>query len=147
VARRFSRIAETVVQKSLLKAATSTTRKNAENKIRDMIETEERLRSVKAFLELWNKWRYFYFGLEAITPRTKGQLTMIESAIEFCSTHDFNLNMMIACVHKAYEKRNLKPNFNAISTYGEEFYDKFYDQVMNDIDEVDYRARSMKRRV
>lgn len=131
----------------MLKSATPKTRKSAENKIRDMIETEERLRTVKTFLELWNKWRYFYFGLEALTPKTKSQLSMIESAIEFCSSHDFNLNMMIACVHKAHEKRNLRPNFNAVTSYGEELYDRFYDSVLNDIDEVDYRARSMKRRV
>lgn len=147
VARRFSRIAERVVQKALLKSATSTSRKSAEDKIRDMIESEERLRTVKSFLELWNKWRYFYFGLEPLNPKNKGQLSMIEGAIEFCELRDLNLNMMIACVHKAHEKRKLRPNFNAITSYGEEFYDRFYDSVLNDIDEVEYRERSMKRRV
>lgn len=146
MARRFARIAAQIVQKELLKAVKPKAKASAEVKIREMIESEERLRSVKSFLEIWNKWRYFYFSLEPISPKTKGQLSMIEGAIEFCNKNEFNLNMMIACVHKAHEKRTLRPNFSAIKLYGEEFYERFYDAVLTDIDEVEYRERSLKRR-
>lgn len=109
-----------------------------------MVETEERFKSVRGFMILWNKWRAFYFGLPDIQPKTRGQLTSIENAIEFCNENELSITMMIACVHKAFEKRRLRPSYSVIVSQGEEIYNVFYDLVIADIDRNDYVERAMK---
>ena len=78
-------------------------------------------------------------------PKTRGQLTQIENALEFIAKEGFELSVMIAVIHKAYEKRRFKPNFSAIVSYGADLYDVLYEKVMSDVDRADYERRSQDR--
>jgi len=145
LARKFADLAAKIVQSSSLAAPpTPKARRSSEKKIRTLIETEERFKSVQGFMKDWNKWRAFYFDLGEVQPKSRGQLTSIENAVEFCTTGEYNLTMMIACIHKAYTRRTMRPAFNAIVAYGADLYEKFYDEVLADLDRADYEERAMR---
>ena len=118
--------------------------KKAKKKIIDMVETEERKKSVSSFLREWNWWRDFYHKLPPVEIKTKSQLTMIENIIEFCNSNDYKINMMIACVQRAYVKYKFKPGFDVILKRGEELYDYHYDLVEADVDREDYEERAIR---
>lgn len=142
---QFRRIAERVVQKDLLKRPNKDRRKAAEKRIRDSIETEERMKTVKEFVERWNYWREKYLSATPIQPKTKSQLTSIERAIQFAEEKEFDLNILIAVIHRTHQKRKFRPGFNAVVQYGEELYEKFYDDVIADIDRWTYEEDSYSR--
>lgn len=140
---KFSRIAARIVEKDLLnRPLTKGRAKKLKEKIEKEIETEERMKSVKGFMSLWNHWRDFYYNLPPMRVKTRGQLTSIENAIEFCNDEEFELSLMIACLHKAYMKRTMRPSYSNIVSYGADLYDRFYDSVMADIDREDLAYRS-----
>lgn len=143
---KFSKLAEQIVLKSILKAPKDPRSKKAlEKKIKGKIEFEERFKSVKSFMELWNKWRLFYFDLDPIEPKNSHQLTAIENAIEFAKDNDLDMNMLIGCVHCAFRKRRFKPNFTNLYDKGIDLYEKFYDKVLGDLDRDEYHDSSSKR--
>ena len=145
LARRFADLAEKIVQKDVLATPpTPKARRDADKKIRKMIETEERFKSVKGFMIEWNRWRAFYYDLGEIQPKNRGQLTSIEKAIAFCNTEDYNLTMMIGCIHKAYSWRTVRPSYSNIVSYGTDHYAKFYDEVLADIDRAEYQERAKR---
>lgn len=112
-----------------------------------MIEKEERLKHVQDFMKVWNEYREMYLRLDPIQPKTKGHITAIENSIEYAQEKGLNLNILIACIHKMYEKRNVRPTYSDLYTYGEEAYDRYYDAVMRDIDREDYEyAAAYKKR-
>lgn len=146
LARRTQQFAALIVTKNLLRSVPSESRrKSAEKKIHDMIETEERMKTVRVFMESWNDWRNFYYDLPPMVIKNKSQLSTVESCIDFAYENRMDLSILIACVMKNYEKRNYRPNFNAILTYGEDAYKNLYDQVMADIDLREYEERSTQR--
>lgn len=145
LAQLFKSIAERVVTADLLKKPNKERRANAEQKIRDSIEKEERMKTVKEFMESWNRWRLKYLGLQPTHPKTKGQLTSIERAIEFAASKDLDLNILIAVVHKAFVKRKFRPNFYLVEQQGEELYERYYTDVMADIDRESYEEDSYGR--
>lgn len=139
----FERMADHIVSKSLLVAPKDDRKKKGiETKIRKMIETEQRLKSVKGFVELWNRWREYYFSLPPIFPKNNSQIGAIEGAIKFANDHDMNLSILIACIHHAYLKRTIRPNYTSVIAYGEEWYEKFYDKVVADVSRSDYIERA-----
>lgn len=145
LAEQFSVLAERIIAKGILKKpACPKNRKRAEDKIMDLVETDERLKTVKFFLESWNKWRDFYFDLPALEIKTKSQLTSVENAIAFINEHGLNMQLMIAAVHRAHRHRKFRPNFNTITHLGIECYDEHYDYVMADIDERNYVERASR---
>lgn len=147
MARRFAELAADIVSRAVLKAPVDRNKKSrADDKIRKAVEFDERLKHVKAFMEQWNRWRAFYLDLPPIHLKNSGQITVIEKAIDFCETHGFRLTMMIAVIHKAHEKRTMRPNFNSIALYGEEHYEKLYDDVIGDLDEADFDRKSLERK-
>ena len=146
MARRFTDFAERIVLGSLLKEQKSENKKLAvQKRLTEAYETEERMKSIREFMNRWNHWREFYFSLGPIAPKTKSQLTMIENSIAFSNEKGMDLNMVIACIHKAYKGRKFRPSFNAVELYGEEFYEKFYEDVLADIDNQDYEDASERR--
>lgn len=146
LARRFTELAERIVVGSLLKEPKEDNRKKrAQKKLADLYEKDERMRGVRDFMNDWNHWRDFYFNLAPMMPKTRGQLTIIENCIEYAKERNMSINMLIACVHKAYEKRKLKPNYNEILINGEDHYERYWDDVMADIDARDMEERAIKR--
>jgi hypothetical protein len=146
VLRQFALIAERAVTKDLLQAPkTKEQKKRAAKRIDDQIENEARRGAVAGFLDEWNRWRKFYFDLDPMEPKSKGQLTRIESAIQFCNEHKYHLPMLIACVMKSYEGGPFRPNFDAIVKRGEELYERNYDAVMADVDRAEYEETSSHR--
>lgn len=142
----FRTTALEIISKDILMAAPDPKKKKkAQKKIEDMIETDARKRSVASFLLEWNEWREFYLKAGPIVLKTKGQLTLIEDAIEFCNVNKFKTNMMIACVHRAYVGYKHNPNFDAVVRRGEELYEKNYDLVEADIDRDEYQERALGR--
>lgn len=134
-----------IISKDILTAAPDPKRKKkAQKKIEESIETDERKKSVASFLEEWNEWRDFYLKAGPITLKTKGQLTLIEDAIEFCNVNKYKINMMVACVHRAYVGYKHNPNFDAVIRRGEELYEKNYDLVEADIDREEYQERALR---
>ena len=144
--KKFSDLAEKIVLTSYLKAEDLTDRKQqAEEKIKGMIEFDERLKSVKKFLEQWNSFRHFYFGLDELVPKNKNQLTMIENAIAYANKNDLKIPMLVACVHKAFVKRKFMPGFQEILFRGVEHYERYYDGVMADIGKASYEENARNR--
>lgn len=143
---RFSRLAEEIVAKNLIKTPTEEKRVlRGEAGLRKQAEFQERLKSVKDFMKHWNFWRRFYFDLPPIEPKTSGQLTTIEKCIDFAKDNDMNLSVLIGVVHKGFEYRRFKPNYNSILLYGEELYEKFHSRVTADIDQKEYEKRALNR--
>lgn len=103
------------------------------------------MRTVKDFMVQWNYWREFYFDLGPIQPKTKAQLTVIEDAIEFANKNDLKLPILIGAVHKAYLKRNFRPSYNVIVAYGLEYYDRYYDDIISDLDRKEYEDAASLR--
>ena len=142
VRKRFAALAERIVIKDDLKKVK---KKNiVYKKIRDLHETDVRERSIEDFLEIWNRWRRFYFDVKDMKAKTKTQITTIENIIEMPEQNKLNLNMLIATTHKAYEKRRFRPNFNAVLSYGLEYYEEFYEEIMADIDRRNYEDEALK---
>lgn len=142
----FSSLASKIVLEDALQNKTKSV--NKEKRIKDLnrkIQTEERLKTIKGFLSSWNFWRDFYFQLGPIEAKNSQSISMIENAIQFCIDNEYDLHMMIGCVHRASLKRLHKPPFSNVQAYGAEYYEKFYDHVLNDLDQADYQTTSMKR--
>lgn len=135
---KFNVLAERIVLKSWLKNPKH--RKSTADRIKREVEFDARFVQTKEFVGLWNTWRLMYYGLDPISPKNNGQLTAIENAIAFAKEKGFDLNMLIACVHRGYKKRKYRPGFTVIVTEGEEYYGRFYDDVLADIDNRDYEA-------
>jgi hypothetical protein len=119
--------------------------RRSSKRIEDLIEDEARRKSIVGFMEEWNKWRDFYFDLPPMEPKTKGQLTAIENAIQFADQHQFRISLLIACVMRAYKGSSFRPNFHAIVRRGEELYEMNYDLVLADVDRDDYEQTSDMR--
>lgn len=83
-----------------------------------------------------------YLNAAPITPKNKAQLTSIERAIEFAKERDLDLNILIAVVHRSSKKRKFRPHFNMIEQHGEELYERFYDEVIADIDRWQYETEA-----
>lgn len=141
----FARAAEKIVIGDVIKNPLKSANKEKRIKaIEESIEKDERFKTIKSFMESWNFWRGFYFDLPELQPKLKAQLTSIENAILFCEEQEYDLHMMIGCIHFASQKKKFMPAFSAITTYGEEIY-KYYDRVISDIDKSDYQQASMER--
>jgi len=145
MALQISRLAEKIVYKDCLKNPQMDRRAKAEQRIVELVEFDERMKTVKNFCTEWNKWREFYFDLSPILPKNKNQLTMIETAIAFTHENNLKLPMMIACVHRAFQKRNYRPNYNEIMTHGLDYYERYYDDVIADISRAEYERDSLNR--
>ena len=137
IMRRSIKEVEKIISKDSIKTHGDT--KKTQKKIKNLIEIDERLRTVKRFMRVWNYWREFYFNLPEINPKTKGQLTCIENILELSKKERLNLNMLIA-THKAYAIRrsSYMPTYSTVLAQWEDFYEKFYDSVLVDIDREDY---------
>jgi len=110
--------------------------RKTKKKIENLIEFDERMKLVKDFMETWNYWRQFYLDLPATKPKTKGQLTCIENILDLVKEENVNLRMLIAATHKAYSlyKRKYNPTYATVLHSGLDFYDKYYDDILIDID-------------
>jgi len=142
LASRFSCLAKKIVVQNILIKPVAKKNKKVETKVESLIEHDERLRSVRGFLECWNKWREFYFDLSPIKVKTKGQLTVIEGAIQYMEENEYNMHMMIACIHKGFQRRSFRPSFNTITLYGEELYDQFISQVHSDVERREHARQA-----
>jgi phosphoenolpyruvate synthase/pyruvate phosphate dikinase len=146
IKKLFASMAEKIVLKNLLQAPKDKTAlRRANQKLKKEAEFAERLKSCAGFLSIWNKWRDFYFKLSPYEPKQSYQLTAIESAIEFAENHGLDLNMLIGCIHRAFRKRKIKPNFtNLYDEKAIETYDSHYDLVLSDVDRDDALSYSSR---
>lgn len=143
MARKFGALAlRIVLRDKLTKKVDPKRSKKAHEKIKRMVEFDERNKFVRLFITAWNHWRRFYFDLGPIEVKTSGQLTMIENAITYATERNMDMNILIACVHRAYQKRKFRPSFDEINRRGEEHY-QLYDDVMADIEKEEYERKSL----
>lgn len=98
----------------------------------------DRLAELSEFLEYWNSWRDFYFDAKPIAIKTKSQLTTCENIVKKIEEQNYNMTLFIACVHKGFQHRKFRPEFTAALHYGDEYYEKFYDAVLGDIQLKEY---------
>lgn len=145
VGRRFARLAEKIILNSWIKEPKPEKRAQAHARIRQLIEFDERMRSVKGFLAEWNRWRKLYFDLPAQEPKTKGQLTVIEDAVAFANEKELKLPILLGAVHKAFQKRKYRPNYHEVMLHGLEYYARYYDDVIADLDRMEYEEISSER--
>lgn len=148
IKKMFARMAETIVLKNILQAPKDPVAlRRAKLKLKKQTEFAERLKSCAGFLSIWNRWREFYFKLSTYEPKQAYQLTAIENAIEFAKENELDLNMLVACVHRSFRKRKIKPNFtNLYDDKAVEVYDSHYDLVLSDLDREDSLEYSMRGR-
>jgi hypothetical protein len=148
IKKMFAKMAETIVLKNILQAPKDETAlRRAKLKLKREAEFAERLRHCSGFLAIWNKWREFYFKLSPYEPKQAHQITAIENAIEFAKEKELDLNMLIACLHRAFRKRRIKPNFtNLYDDKALEVYDINYDLVLSDLDREEAVEYSMRGR-
>ena len=83
-----------------------------------------------------------YFHLDPIQPKNKQQIATIENCIAFAKEKNMKLNILIACIHKMYEKRRVRPNYSSVIAYGEEAYELYYEKVLSDMDREDYEYKA-----
>jgi len=140
IQRRNSLVASKVVTKDLLKNPKAS--KSSRKKLRDGIEFDERLSTTKKFMELWNKWRSFYFDAKPVRVKNKGQLTCIEKIIELARENEMNLSILIASTHKAFTRRKVMPGFTMTLAYGIEHYEQYANAVVDDIDKSESESQS-----
>lgn len=127
-----------IVMNSWLRGDFAKSKKSVEKKISDISEIEIRSESARDFMEKWNFWRKFYFDLSPISPKTKSQLTQIEKIVLLSKSEDLRLTMLIGTVHKAFVWRKVNPGFQDILFKGLEYYERFHDIVISDIDSSNY---------
>jgi hypothetical protein len=141
MARRFARLTHEIVLREAVKKQDPVRANRAQLKVQKMFEFGERSKLYKEFMKAWNHWRKFYFDMADIEPKTPSQLTMIENCIDYAKTRNMDLNILIACVHRAYQKRKFRPGFGEILIRGEEHY-QLYDEVMSDLEKAEHEEGS-----
>lgn len=142
MARKFDALSREIILREAVKKKNPERANKAHEKVRKMFEFDERMKTHRSFMKAWNHWRGFYLELGPIEPKTSGQLTIIEKCIDFAKTRGMDLNMLIACVHKAFAKRKFRPSFQEIIARGEDHWG-LYDDVMADLEKDEYERKSM----
>jgi len=142
ILRRNALLAEKIVARNLLKPR----KKNPKvsEKIRALLEFDQRLDSARVFVETWNYWRDFYFDVGPMSPKNKGQLTCIEKIIEMSQENNINLSILIGATHKAYVWRKIRPGFSEALSKGLEHYENLYDDVVSDLDKQEYEMGALR---
>jgi len=136
--RRNSLIAEKVVTQSLLRSKPKSKEKSA-SKIAKGWEREKRIENVEQFLVQFNQWRKFYVQADnEWIPKNSGQLTCIENIMEFCEKRDVDLGLYIACQFKALAWKPATPTVQQMQSNGVANYNQYIEDVLLDIDEVEY---------
>ena len=108
---------------------------------------DEGVKELEPFLNIWNKWRSFYFPQIAhvVTLKTPSQLGLARNALAFINENNLNCDIAVAALFKSYSKRKrvtTLPNFGAIKAFGLEVYDQFYDSVVGDIESKIYEEQA-----
>lgn len=146
MARKFADLASEIVAKHFVDTRdvdAKITRKT-EKKIKKLADTEERKKRCKPFMEIWNKWRWFYLEMPSLEPKNAQQLSAIENAIAYCEEEQFDLNMMVACIHRSYIWRTVRPAYTSILSHGDECYNQHYGNVLADLDRIEYEDKARK---
>jgi len=108
----------------------------------DMWEADYRLRELMPYLEVWNKWKHFYTGSERLwAPKNKSHMTCLENVIKHCDEVGVEFDFYIACAFKAFERRKSPLSVTHVLAFGDEWYNKFIDDVNYDIDQTEYHRR------
>jgi len=140
--RRNAVLAERIVVGDYLKSPKKN--KDSTERIRKLIEFDQRFDSTRSFMGIWNNWRYFYFERSPIMPKNKGQLTCIENILDLVKENDMDLNIFVGTVHCAHLKRRFMPGFSTALAYGTDCYEKMYGKVMSDLDRVEYESGALR---
>lgn len=140
--RRNALVAERLVLKDLLRPRPVNVQ--AERKLARKYEVLARREDVQEFMQVWNHWRQFYFGLDPVQPKTGGQLTQIERFLT--SEPDVNRRrMIVATTHKAFVWRNVNPGFGDLLVNGEDNLKRYRGEVVADVDRVAYARGALVR--
>ena len=125
--------------------ADSVRAKKAAKKLKSLDVDDARRGALNDFLELWNKWRGFYFpNVRPVTIKSKAQITTIENYMQEIKDKGLDLNIAMACVHRAFVRRKFRPSFNDLR-YAEEHMERFAGQVNTDEAVDDYEDRSLTK--
>jgi len=141
VSHRNAILAEQIVTKDLIRKRKKTSK--VSEKVRALLEFDERFKSARHFMELWNFWREFYFDVGPIHPKNKSQLTCIEKIIEMAGDKKMNLSVLIGATHKAYVWRKVRPGFSETLSKGADHYENYSDQVSADLDRREYEEGAL----
>jgi len=135
LARRFAELCQRIVVKDTVGKYNPVKAKAGNRKLIKALEFEERRESAEKFMKMWNTWREFYFQAAPLEIKTSGQLTMIENAITHFKEKNIPINLVIACLHKSYQRsKNFRPSFSELVSKGEEKYNSFLDAVESDVE-------------
>ena len=137
--RKYAELATKIVYEDWLKEP-----QKKPQKLKELIEFDQRIRTTESFMNVWNFWRNFYFDLTPITPKNKSQLTCIENIIDMTKKEKLDLNMLIATVHKAHSFSKFMPSFQKVLFKGIEYYEQFYDVVVEDVNRQHYEEESLR---
>lgn len=148
LARKFAHIAMRIVVCNYMPTGDPKRRSALVKAAKDKVETSERQKTVQGFLKIWNHWRRFYLGIEnGIEIKNKSQITTIENIISLCHEKKYVLNMFVACFFRSYIHRHTRPSFTHLLSYGEETFEKYYDDVISDIDLGEYEHAASRRSI
>lgn len=137
-AELFRRSRAKIVNRAVLNFFTNLARKpGATTKLFEAERVEDRKKELDALLATWNKWRRFYFHLPPQEIKTKSEVTILEKIKAMIDSNGHNADLFLACTMKAYAWGRFRPAFAACLSRGEEFFDRYCEDVRADI-EKDY---------
>jgi len=142
-------IAKQTVKEFLLKKVPEPkVKKVAQKRLLKSSINEEKKKRLHTFTESWNKWRDFYFeSSNTIVIKNNSQIGLAIGALEHIETTGHPLDIYLACLFKGYtkifSKKKFRPSFASVKTHGDEFFEQFYDDVIADIDEANYKERAL----
>jgi hypothetical protein len=141
VKKRNSKIAMKVVLKDKLGKKTKA---RATKKMRYANELHARMQAIKPFIESWQRWSDFYEDAAYTwTPKTGSHVSCIENILKECEEKELDFDVVIACGFKAYDGKTKRISINVLRSYYEDFYNQYYEEVMNDIDKEESKYRSL----
>lgn len=137
-------VAFAVVTQELLKQRPEDPRA-ARERIAKAWELDARMTPLRPLIESWNRWREYYAAEDREFhapwgPRTASHMTACESVVDFAKENSLDLDLLIACGHKAFAKSRYDLTVNMLVAHGLDYFSKFAEAVVIDLDEDEYRA-------
>jgi len=108
-------------------------------------ETDERLKSLRPFVDSWNYWRERYAKHDyefTWVPKTPSQISMMETVNAICQENQIDTDIFIACGHRAYAKSRYSLSLNMLCANGLDFFAKHAEEVLTEIDEDAYQRKA-----
>lgn len=146
VRMRNRNITEIVYFKAKLKTRPKDAQ-TARAKVLKAWDNDSRLVALTPFFESWSRWRNYYHPSEndfvySYRPTSGSPLSLAERIIHEVGEQGLDLDLVIACGHKAFQKSKIPCRLSMLASQWQEFYDRHASAVRVDLDEDEYRASS-----